>query len=93
MDRHHWRIAMSWVIGGNRRPERSPHPTDAFFESYVGWREACAAAGAAYERGRDSETAGRGLAFAAFLAALDGEEHAASMHSKWTARVPVVAQA
>jgi hypothetical protein len=61
--------------------------TDAFFESYVRWREACAAACGAYERWRVSEPPGRRLAFAAFHAALDGEEQAANLHSQWKQRL------
>jgi hypothetical protein len=50
---------------------------DAFLENYVCWREASEAARAAYERWRGGERRDRSLAFAAYKAALDQEEHAA----------------
>jgi hypothetical protein len=52
-----------------------------FLDSYVRWREACEEVRAAYERAGKAEWPDRGLAFAAFLAALDREEHAARLHA------------
>lgn len=52
-----------------------------FFDSYVRWREACEDVRLAYERSGTAERPDRGLAFAAFCAALDREEHAARMHA------------
>jgi hypothetical protein len=52
-----------------------------FFNSYVCWRAACEEVRLAYERSRTAERSDSGLAFAAFCAALDREEHAARMHA------------
>jgi hypothetical protein len=52
-----------------------------FFDSYVRWREACEEVRVAYERWDSSDRRDRGLAFAAFCAALDREGHAASVHA------------
>ena len=60
---------------------------DAVFESYVRWRHACDDARAAYERWRTSEHPGRSLACAAYRAALDGEELAASIHGQCMERL------
>jgi hypothetical protein len=58
-----------------------------FLRSYVRWREACEEVRFAYERAETAELADRRLAFAAFCAALDREEHAASVHADMHARV------
>jgi hypothetical protein len=50
---------------------------DAFVETYVCWREASEAVGTAYDRWRGGQRPDRRLAFAAYRAALDREEHAA----------------
>jgi hypothetical protein len=52
-----------------------------FLDSYVRWREACEEVRLAYERSGTAERADSGLAFAAFCAALDREEHAARVHA------------
>jgi hypothetical protein len=52
---------------------------DAFIEGYVWWREASEAVRTAYDRWRGGQRADRCLAFAAYRAALDQEEHAACM--------------
>jgi hypothetical protein len=52
---------------------------DDFLETYVCWREASAAVRTAYDRWRGGQRPDRGLAFAAYRAALDREEHAAVM--------------
>ena len=46
-------------------------------ESYARWRQASAAVGLAYDGWRSGARPDRSLAFAAYLAALDREEHAA----------------
>ena len=52
---------------------------DAFLEGYVSWREASEAVRTSYERWRGGQRSDRRLAFAAYTAALDQEEHAARM--------------
>jgi hypothetical protein len=52
---------------------------DAFLEGYVCWREACEAVRTAYDRWRGGPPGDLGLAFAAYRAALDQEEHVARM--------------
>lgn len=52
---------------------------DAFVEGYVCWREASEAVRTAYARWRSGQQRDLGLAFAAYTAALDQEEHAARM--------------
>jgi hypothetical protein len=52
---------------------------DAFVEGYVCWREASEAVRAAYDRWRAGSPRDLGLAFAAYTAALDQEEHVARM--------------
>jgi hypothetical protein len=58
-----------------------------FLESYVRWREACEEVRLAYERSETSERPDRRMAFAAFCAALDREEHAASLHAATHAKI------
>ena len=65
----------NWGRGASDRAK------DEFFESYLHWREACENAHAAYERWLRSEPERRRLAFAAYRAALDGEDYAARVHS------------
>jgi hypothetical protein len=62
---------------GNRR---SAWLKEDFFDSYVRWREACVEVDLAYQRWDGAERRDRGLAFAAFHAALDREGQAASVH-------------
>lgn len=52
---------------------------DAFVEGYVCWREASEAVRTAYDRWRGGPPRDLGLAFAAYTAALDQEEHVARM--------------
>lgn len=52
-----------------------------FLDSYVRWRAACEEVRLAYECWGSAERRDRGLAFAAFCAALDREGHAASVHA------------
>jgi hypothetical protein len=58
-----------------------------FLESYVCWREASDAVRAAYERWRGGQSTDRGLAFVAYRATLDREEHAARMFRQRVDRV------
>lgn len=60
---------------------------DELLEGYVCWREACQAVSRAYERWIGSDRGERALAYAAYLAALDGEERAAGTYAHHTARV------
>jgi hypothetical protein len=60
---------------------------DELLEGYVSWREACGAVWGAYERWIGSDREQRALAYAAYLAALDGEERAARTYAHHTARV------
>jgi hypothetical protein len=52
---------------------------DAFVEGYVCWREASEAVRTAYDRWRGGPPRDLDLAFAAYTAALDQEEHAARL--------------
>jgi hypothetical protein len=54
---------------------------DAAVEAYVHWREECADAGHAYLRWESAVKGDRVLAFAAYTAALDREETAASFYA------------
>ena len=67
----------------------APHRSaiDDLLEGYVSWREACGAVWRAYERWIGSNRGERTLAYAAYLAALDGEERAASTYARHTERV------
>jgi hypothetical protein len=60
---------------------------DELLEGYVSWREACQAVWLAYERWAGSDRGQRGLAYAAYLEALDGEERTARTYAHRTARV------
>jgi hypothetical protein len=54
---------------------------DAFVESWVSWREASEDVRAAYRSWSECARSQRALAFASYRAALDREQHAASIHS------------
>jgi hypothetical protein len=60
---------------------------DDLLEGYVSWREACGAVWRAYEQWIGSDRGERALAYAAYLAALDGEERAARTYAGHTERV------
>jgi hypothetical protein len=66
---------MGWLV--NRRSAVA----DEFLESYVCWREACEDVRGAYRRWANSTRRQRGLAYAAYRAALDREEYASRVHS------------
>jgi hypothetical protein len=55
----------------------APWLADEFLESYVSWREEAAAVRGAYDRWRVAHLPDLPLAYAAYRAALDREEHAA----------------
>ena len=53
---------------------------DDLIHTYVAWREECTRVESAYRRWHAARGAERGLAFAACLAALDDEDHAAAVY-------------
>jgi hypothetical protein len=53
---------------------------DDLINTYVAWREECLRVESAYRRWRGASGDERGLAFAACVAALDGEDHAAAVY-------------
>jgi hypothetical protein len=60
---------------------------DALLEGYVSWREECQCVGLAYQSWARAERDELRLAFAAYLAALDREEHAARIYAEHIERV------
>jgi len=54
---------------------------DELLERYISWREECRTIRLAYRRWADCPRGERGLAYAAYLAALDREEHAAGAYA------------
>jgi hypothetical protein len=81
------------LIGFFRQPRvpRATHAADraaeAVTDSYVAWRKASCGVQAAYERWAAWESSDRDLAFAAYLAALENEEHAARVYEKQIKRL------
>jgi hypothetical protein len=67
--------------------ERRSTLADAFVESWVSWREASEDVRTAYWWWSECARPRRALAFAGYRAALDREQHAASIHSDWAERV------
>jgi hypothetical protein len=65
---------------------------DEFFESYLRWREACEDVRTSYRRWDESEPHLRGLGFVLYCAALEREEHAASLHSDSAERLAALAR-
>ena len=63
---------------------------DELMDLYVSWLEECAAVTASYENWRASERRDNQLAFSAYLAALDREEHAASTYQGLVERIAEV---
>lgn len=55
---------------------------DYLMDAYVDWREECSTLGDAYERWLSVTVAERGLAFAAYRAALDREQQASSVYAE-----------
>jgi hypothetical protein len=64
-----------------------PELIDALTEAYVEWREECATVRQAYERWISFPAWERELAFAAYTAALDREQQASIVYSRWMHRV------
>jgi hypothetical protein len=61
----------------------SPHEaTDDLVDAYVAWRASCVRVRAGYVAWDECADFDRDLAFAAYLAALDCEEHAAHMYAR-----------
>jgi hypothetical protein len=60
---------------------------DDLLEGYISWREACESVWRAYERWIGSDRDERTLAYAAYVAALDGEERAARTYARHTERI------
>ena len=60
---------------------------DAFVDSWVSWREASEDVRTAYRWWSECPPRRRALAFVGYRAALDREQHAASIHSDWAQRV------
>jgi hypothetical protein len=63
------------------------HLVDEMIDGYVSWREACAAVDMAYENWNRAARGDGGLAFSAYQAALDREEHAAVMYRDLAERI------
>jgi hypothetical protein len=68
--------------GGRRR-----RLVDEMMDDYVSWREACAAVALSYENWECSEPRDMKLAFGVYVAALDGEEQAATAYQRAVAQV------
>lgn len=66
---------------------RINHLIDEMIDVYVSWREACLAVAASYENWSHAEREDRELAFSAYVAALDREEHAAAIYQGFAERV------
>jgi predicted DNA-binding transcriptional regulator YafY len=64
-----------------------PWLASEFVEGYVRWREAANAAGEAYEHWAGAEREARAEAFAAYRAALDGEEAVACTYRASAERI------
>ena len=67
---------MTWLLNHQRAF------ADDFLDSYVCWREACEDVRSAYQQWMNSKRRQRGLAFAAYRAALDREEYASRVYSE-----------
>lgn len=75
------------------RPKRaegqSPWVLGEFLDSWFSWREACEDVRSAYQLWRGAKPRQRDLAYEAYRAALEREEHTALLHSVWTHRLRV----
>jgi hypothetical protein len=85
---------MSWVTRGarshdqpNGATERRSALADAFVDSWVSGREASEDVRATHRWWGECAAPQRALAFAGYRAALDREQHAASIYSDWAERV------
>jgi hypothetical protein len=81
-----WIPAAQQAAALSDREVTSPWLIDEFLESYVHWRVAAAAVKHAYEHWTETDGEDQTLAFAAYQAALDGEELAARAYSECAAR-------
>lgn len=81
-----WTTTTKWTPGAVSEPS-SPWAVDEFVECYACWREESATVRSAYEHWLSVEPGDRELAFAAYLAALDREEHAARDYSECAERI------
>ena len=65
----------------------TPSAADEFVDGYLCWREESAAVEGAYQQWRGMKRRDRAVAFAAYRAALDREEHAARVFRDCAERV------
>jgi hypothetical protein len=65
------------------------HLIDEMIDGYVSWREACTAVATSYENWKRAGRDDRTLAFSAYNAALDREEHAAATYRTRAERIEV----
>jgi hypothetical protein len=63
------------------------HLVDEMIDGYVSWREACAAVDTAYDNWNLAARDDSELAFTAYRAALDREEHAAAAYRSLAERI------
>ncbi len=77
---------MTWLT------DRRSALVDEFFVSYLRWREACEDVRSSYRRWAECKQHQRGLGFAIYHAALEREEHAASIHSDSAERLGALAR-
>jgi hypothetical protein len=63
-----------------QREHKTTDAVDDLIETYVAWREECSRVRTSYGRWAFAARAERTLAFAAYLAALDGEDRAAGVY-------------
>jgi hypothetical protein len=70
---------MSTVIDGEGSID--PGLIDALLERYVSWREECITVRETYRRWTSAQCSESRLAYGAYLAALDREEHAARSYA------------
>ena len=68
--------------GGRRRQY-----VDDMLDDYVSWREACAAVAVSYLSWKRADRHDQKLAFSVYVAALDGEEQAATAYQRAVAQV------
>jgi hypothetical protein len=85
-------VPLNWTFprslsGGETAAEAEARLADAFLEAYIDWRDECLIVEMAYERWQIEPHPDRAIAFAAYRAALDREEHAAGMFRERTARI------
>jgi hypothetical protein len=68
----------------------APRLADEFLDTYICWREECAAVSSAYGHWQRAERTDQAAAFAAYGAALDREEHAALIHRECVERISLL---